>query len=355
MRILHSYCLNYNIGDYALGMGVKSLFREHFPVDFFGETNLQGRVFNEYYIDEVVNKRYDLLVIGGGGIIHGAHWPNGWFWLIDIDLIRRIKIPFIIFAAGNNYFKSEGDIPAKAITHLRETARCAKFFSVRNDGSYERISEYVDFDPIEQPDPGFHIPKSQTPFVPCREDYVIVQLAADKIEHRFGSMDNVRLFKNDLVKTLKLISKDFRIVLVPHVFDDFLFSREIASELPHSICLDFGKYAFDHAPKVVEMYQSAKLVLAMRGHAQIIPIGFEVPVFSLYNHDKHLGLLKKLGLENYGISALSPGLSDNLSSLYFEIVNNYADYKAKLFDIRQMLNQQTAHAFKILRSKLVAE
>ena len=92
MRILHTYCLNHNIGDYALGIGLKNLLREYIKVDFIGDTNIQGRVFDEYYIKEVVNKKYDLLVIGGGGIIHGAHWPNGWFWLIDIELIKEIEI-----------------------------------------------------------------------------------------------------------------------------------------------------------------------------------------------------------------------------------------------------------------------
>ena len=96
MRILHSYCLNYNLGDYALGIGLKNLLRSFLPVDFIGNTNIQGREFNEYYINEVVNKRYDFLVLGGGGLIHGSHWPNGWFWLIKQELIKQIKIPFML-------------------------------------------------------------------------------------------------------------------------------------------------------------------------------------------------------------------------------------------------------------------
>ena len=352
MRILHTYCLNYNIGDYALGMGVKNLFRQYFPVDFFGDTNLQGRVFNQYYIEEVVNKRYDLLVIGGGGIIHGRHWPNGWFWLINQDMIKSIKIPFVIFAAGNNYFKSEGDIPEKAIAHLNETARCAKYFSVRNDGSYDRIVNVVDFNPVEQPDPGFHIPKVDVPTVPCGEDYAIVQFAADKPEARFGSSDNILLFKRNIVKTLRAVSKDFRIVFVPHVFDDFRFSKEIADEIPHSLCVNFGEYAFDHASKIVEMYQNAKLVFAMRGHAQIIPIGFGVPVISMYNHEKHLGLMKRLGLERFGVSISDADFSTSLYNIYSTVSDNYSQYIKLLSDIRVRLDMQTSDAFKILQNRL---
>lgn len=56
MRVLHAYRLNYNLDDYALGIGMKNLLRYNFDIDYIGETNLQGREFNEYYINEVVVK-----------------------------------------------------------------------------------------------------------------------------------------------------------------------------------------------------------------------------------------------------------------------------------------------------------
>src|SRR5690554_2153129 len=120
MRVMHAYCLNYNYGDYALGYGVKNIFRRLFNISHFGECNLQGQVFDDYFIN-LINEKYDLLVIGGGGIIHGAHWPQGWFWLIEQENIKKIKIPFIIYGAGYNYFKDEVGIPERGIEHLRET------------------------------------------------------------------------------------------------------------------------------------------------------------------------------------------------------------------------------------------
>ena len=186
MKILHSYCLNYNIGDYALGIGVKNLFRNFLPIDFIGETNLQGRYFNEYYINEVVNKRYDLLVIGGGGIIHGCHWPNGWFWLIDKDLIKSIKIPFVIYGVGDNYFQDER-VPNRAKEHLKEAFKYALSFSVRNDGSLERVVNDIGIYPKEVPDPGFFVGLNTEYSRLCGDKYVIIQVANDKVGHRFGS------------------------------------------------------------------------------------------------------------------------------------------------------------------------
>jgi len=62
MNILHTFCQNYNFVDYALFMGVKNLLRDTFNIDLIA--------INE------VNKRYDLFVIGYGGIIHSVIGQN---------------------------------------------------------------------------------------------------------------------------------------------------------------------------------------------------------------------------------------------------------------------------------------
>jgi polysaccharide pyruvyl transferase WcaK-like protein len=197
MRVLHAYCLNYNIGDYALGIGERNLFRKYLDIDFIGTTNIQGRCFDEYYINEVVNKRYDLLVIGGGGIIHGSHWPNGWFWLINKKNIKKIKIPFIIYAAGVNYWENE-KIPNNAVEHLKETFEYAKYFSVRNDGSLEKIKREAGITPFEIPDPGFHVGIDTDYPKLLGKKYVIIQLANDKQDSRFLGEKNIKKFILDM-------------------------------------------------------------------------------------------------------------------------------------------------------------
>jgi hypothetical protein len=44
-------------------------------VDLIDQTNLQGREI-AIICSEMENKRYDLLVVGGGGTIHGLHWSQ---------------------------------------------------------------------------------------------------------------------------------------------------------------------------------------------------------------------------------------------------------------------------------------
>lgn len=351
MKILHSYCLNYNIGDYALGIGVKNVLREYLPVDLIGETNLQGRTFDEYYINEVVNKRYDLLVIGGGGIIHGSHWPNGWFWLIDKDLIKTIKIPFIIYGAGNNYFDNES-MPQKAIDHLKETAKYASFFSVRNDGSHERILAQTGIDAVEIPDPGFHVDLNTEYKRPMTEKYVIVQLANDKPEFRYENESAKNQFVTSLRNVVKEIAKNYKVVLAPHVFDDVALSNEVIDGIDNCEVWDFSYYAFDHSDKALAYYKYAEFVLAMRGHGQIVPICFNVPVVSLQNHPKHGGLMKKLGLSDYNIEVKDPDFEQKLQEIVSQIDSQKDTLRAEYQKINMQLSSDTEHALTQIKSKL---
>jgi polysaccharide pyruvyl transferase WcaK-like protein len=315
MKIMHAYCLNYNIGDYFLGIGLRNLLRKFLKVDLIAVTNLQGTVFDTYFINEVINKKYDLLVIGGGGIIHGAHWPNGWFWLIEKELIKTIKIPFIIYGAGYNYFKGETEIPEKGIIHLKEAIEYSAYFSVRNDGSFERLLTQTGIRAKEVPDPGFFVGLNKCFSKPYEEEYVIIQLANDKSEFRFINEENKIRFVNSMRNIIKELSHKYRIILAPHVFEDYKLCKEVIENIKNCEIWPFSYFAFDNADKALDYYNHAKFVLAMRGHGQIIPLSLCIPTISLENHAKNRGLMDKLGLLSYNVDIIEKDFEYKLSSI----------------------------------------
>lgn len=336
MRILHTYCLNYNIGDYALGIGLKNLLRKYLDVSLIANTNIQGRVFDKYYIEEVVNKKYDLLVIGGGGIIHGAHWPNGWFWLIDQELIKTIKIPFVVYGVGNNYWENE-KIPQKAIKHLDETIEKAAYFSVRNDGSYERLKGQINNHNLVSvtPDPGFHVDlNSNYPRV-IDEPYVLIQLANDKPEIRFGNATQQSAFIENMQEVVRKLSKKYKVIFSPHVLDDVQLSRKIAEGISNTEVWDFGYFAFDKSNEALGYYKHANFVLSMRGHGQIVPICFNTPVITLGNHPKHKGLMETFNLLDYYVDTNDEMFVEKTNS----IINNLEDEYVKIVDRYKKINK----------------
>ncbi|KKP66668.1 MAG: hypothetical protein UR68_C0021G0003 [Candidatus Roizmanbacteria bacterium GW2011_GWA2_35_19] len=324
MKVLHTYCLNYNVGDYALGIGVKNIFRHLYNISFFAEVNLQGHIFDDYFIN-LINKKYDLLIIGGGGIIHGSHWPHGWFWLINKENIKKIKIPFIVYSAGYNYFKNEKGIPKRGIVHLKETQKQADFFSVRNDGSYERLLSQTGIKANVIADPAFWITLGRKFSSDLNKKYVIVQLADDKSISRFKSTKKRDDFIEVMINILMKLSLSYLIVFVPHVYEDLEISKKISSAIKNSIVLNFGEYAFDRSDEYIGIYKNSEFVLAMRGHGQIIPLSFGIPVISLENHYKHFGLMKEYGLEKYNVNILDKffkvKLEDRISLLIKELNN----------------------------------
>lgn len=351
MRILHSYCLNFNIGDYALGIGVKNLLREYLDVDLIGNTNLQGREFNEYYINEVVNKRYDLLVIGGGGIIHGAHWPNGWFWLIDKDLIKEIKIPFIVYGVGYNYWEEEGGIPERGRIHLEETMKHAAYFSVRNDGSAGRLFKQTGIQADVIPDPGFHIDLNTEYQNFVDEPYVLIQIANDKPINRFGSIEKQQKFILEMREMTKELSKEYKVIYAPHVIDDVQISKDIVDGIDNAEVWDFGYFAFDHSDKAVGYYKHAEFVIAMRGHGQILPIGFNTPVIALENHPKHRGLMEELGLLDYNVKVDDVDFLKNLKDKVNLLKQNQIELINEYQGINKQLDKTSREAFdKIIKS-----
>jgi len=346
LKVLHAYCLNYNIGDYYLGIGVKNLLREFLDVELISETNLQGTRFDEYYINEVVNKKYDLLVIGGGGVIHGKHWPNGWFWLIEERLLDKIKIPFIVYGVGYNYFGEEGGISNIGRSHLLKTIEAAAHFSLRNDGSVERFEEQIATLMPEVPDPGFHINLNKTYSCEETKSFVLIQLANDKAEYRFASEVSKSEFVSDMRVVVSELAERYTVIFTPHVYEDIVLSEEVSVGIPNTKIWSFSSYAFDNAAESLGYYQDAEFVLAMRGHGQIVPIAFNTPVISLENHPKHSGLMYKLGLSHYNVSLSDTEFLSNLKNKIFYLESHKDLYIDTLKALNKTLMIKSAQAFR---------
>jgi polysaccharide pyruvyl transferase WcaK-like protein len=291
-------------------------------------------------------------VIGGGGIIHGAHWPNGWFWLIDQDLIKQIKIPFIVYGVGYNYWVEEGGIPQRGIDHLQETIKHAAYFSVRNDGSAKRILNQTGIVAPVIPDPGFHVDINTEYKNYVGEPYVIVQVANDKPEHRFGSLDKKKKFISEMREITSGLTGKYKVIYAPHVPDDISISKDIVEGIPKAEVWDFGRFAFDHSKEAVGFYKYAEFAIAMRGHGQIVPICFNTPVIALENHPKHRGLMEELGLLEYNVKVDLTDFKEVLLSKINLVEVQKSNLVKRYQEINFALREASREAFMEIKNRI---
>jgi polysaccharide pyruvyl transferase WcaK-like protein len=284
-KICHAYAQNYNFGDNALAYGVKNAFLKYFSnVARFEDIDVHSTVFDKHVIKKI-NNTYDLFLIGGGGLIHTVEKE---FWLFNMANrdISRVRIPMVFFGLGYNNFQGKPLHP-RAIDNVKLLQRAAVSFSIRNDGSVGRLRESgLDF--AEVPDPGFFVDGNH-PKPDIKGDYVILQLANDAPELRNVNQE----FVDNIVKICKtLVRKKYTVVLAPHCYPDIWISNEVVSKCNSKKVVSWDWCHFIRKDCVAEglgYYKYAKFVLAMRGHAQICPMGMNVPVISMINHPKHLG------------------------------------------------------------------
>jgi polysaccharide pyruvyl transferase WcaK-like protein len=106
--------------------------------------------------------------------------------------------------------------------------------------------------------------------------------------------------------------------------------------------------AFDRCDMALSYYRHADFVLAMRGHGQIVPLGFGVPVVALSNHPKHLGLMRKLGLAEYCVEIDDEDLTSKVETA----VDSVDTRRSQLIDNLRILNAQMLNSTALAFSKL---
>ena len=287
MKIAHLAAYeNRNAGDSALQYGLRRVLHEDWDEEL---EFVSVHVTKALDFMETING-CDLCLIGGGGLLSPDKTPSGYMVPFKPGHLEKIKPPIVVYGVGHNLFKGQ-ELPDGCLEPLREAAVS---YSVRADGSRERL-RWSDVDDV--PDPGLWIEADETD-----ERYdVVLQLAGNLLKDRVG---NVEQFAEGVRRLIEgLLERGLSVIAVSHIKKDDPYVKQCA-EWGAAVRLADGRRDLKRIREFFGVYENARCVIAMRGHAQICAYGLNVPFVSIVTQDKNAGFAAGTSLKDF---QLSPG------------------------------------------------
>jgi len=320
-----------NFGDDVLFQATKDTFRNIFydcGIEWI-DYPLRNRT-----TDNVIKKANacDLIVVGAGGLLlkdTNSNQYSGWQWNCSVKHLEMIKKPLIIYSIGYNRFRNQEEFDEIFFEHIRLTVDKAAFFSVRNTGSKRSLTRY-------------NIPEEKIVVNPCpslfyepkiKEHHrgkgieIGINLAGDRAHLRF---DKESFYASLYGVMQHMTDRGYNVHFFNHNWNpqsncqDFIDSITTRRTI-HDIETVWNRNDIDRA---VNLYRSMDLVIAMRGHSQMVPFGQGKKVISLISHDKLKWFLEDVNMEDTGIDVNDEDLQDKLTYLTDNTINS-EDYTLK--------------------------
>lgn len=347
MKILQVASFNGNIGDYANHMGFRRELKKWIGDAEFD--NLEMRYFyqswNKCKFDEAFAKmanQYDLLVFGGGGFFELKWDYSATGTTIDIskEILDLIETPILFNCIGTSTAKGASEQSIQKFgCFLDQVIEKGSFVTVRNDGSYELINELYHNKYggkiLKVPDGGFFcIPEEQEqPLIVKNYTNICINIAGDMPEIRFPGGE--KLNQEEFVKEMAdfcnaLLEQDekIRLIFVPHIMSDLKIISQVMERITDmylrirvtcSGCYNGeatnGLFNFD-------LYRNSNLVIGMRYHANVVPIGMNVPTIMMGTYPPHVSLYEDIGMMHRCVQANEKGFSVQLKHKVSDILQN---------------------------------
>lgn len=339
-----------NAGDTLLPVVLRDLFNAS-----LGVRQWHGRNVHKLVTPSEVERynRDDFVVIGGGGLFLSDTQPNdtsGWQWNCSIEMLQGIKKPLIGFALGYNRFRGQKEFKPVFAKHLTQFVSQAAFVGIRNHGSIERLSDYL---PTEEL-------RSKLVFQPCmttlisriypslrdyslKDDFIAINCALDRKELR--SAGDGYLYS--IARVAKQLSEKTKIKYYSHLEKD-----KEALQYFDKVGVPYELVELSDVRQIVDCYSRPRLVLGMRGHAQMIPFGCSTPVFSIISHDKMQWFLSDIGHPDWGADVLDPEFENKLLTYANRIYDNYKGYIGLIEKAKEQLWNVTQENMELIKTKL---
>jgi len=294
----------------------------------------------------------DGLVLGGGGLFLPDTAPNGnsgWQWNITDGVLRRIRVPLVVWAVGYNTFPGQDFDGSRFAGSLRTLVERAAFVGLRNSGSVERVRALLPGELAEkirwQPCPTTLISRLGGPA--WQEDApgdepddsgldagpVLLNCAYDRSARRFG--DGYATFLAELRDWIVATGDRAPVQYAAHCVDDEIFVNDLRRE--HGLTLPVVPMYDMTVPQIHTVYRKASLVVGMRGHAGMVPFGCGTPIISLVSHPKLAFFLADIDRGDWGVPVSEPHLGDRLNELTAHILDHRSAVMADIDQLQQRL------------------
>ncbi|MFK7856953.1 MAG: polysaccharide pyruvyl transferase family protein [Granulosicoccus sp.] len=335
LRVLHVASFHGNIGDNANHLGFRPWFQNQLG-HLVEWTSLEIREFywNERQWDDsfiATANAHDVVIIGGGNYFElwVENSPTGTSVAITPETFAKINVPVFFNALGVDPGQGVPDVSLARFKGFLNTLLADQRFlvSVRNDGAHGNLRHYVGEEYAGRvhrvPDGGFFVPPQVAASKQADAYRLGINIASDMPEFRFrgfASDDGIQGFVREFASVIEKLLQtcpDTEIVLFPHIFRDLEIISLLINHLPDRLRrtqLSVASYGSGDraALETLAIYASCDLVLAMRFHANVCPIGMGIQTLGLDCYPQIANLYKELNQDERAIDVSHPGFVEPL-------------------------------------------
>lgn len=336
IKVGHIGVFNTNIGDTAATYNIEKSWRALHPDTEWYRLNLKSfwghknKVSTAKGVLKELEEKVDVIIVGGGGLLeYGGYeqFGTGWKLPFNEEVLSAVTKPIHFHAVGLNIFRGGVPYSKKAKEALQACIDMSSTFSVRNDGSYQKLRDWVGLDVSRVhivPDPGLlhydHLGIKRKSIM----EVGAIQPAWNGGEginnNRYGGKDNIK-YLNELFKSYKMI---------PHTKRDFR-SKGTPVLSKHKFEKMLGADQFD---SFVQYYKEIDYVVAFRGHGQMMSIGMNVPGIYLSTQDKVEDFSLNNGFQNFNVDIKAPWWRAELEHKLELLTKPDSPYLRQWYDIR---------------------
>ena len=389
IKVAHIVKCSHNIGEGAIINGMHASIRDDISSNIifdcidrkffqsmhgheFASESLLKR-FDASFVDEM-NEKYNLVIFGGGGIFQTGKYDNlgGMAIAGDLEALAKLKIPWVVYAAGDNRFNKNDDFlyGAELSKLIEMTERKSRgIVSFRNDLTINRLGSYIREELLNEayvvPDPGLYITptKNKHPLIRNDKINIVLNLAGDRLDKRLsvGHGTDLELAKKFFVsQTIEAIEKiaselSINVIIAPHIPSDYSIVVDFinnASERQYGTSglirelfdINHCTRGYEQASDFFGLYSQADLAIVMRGHGAICSAGIGTPLISIDAHPKISGFMKDFGLGEYSISPNDANFSLKLHKMSIDLLSDNHIWMGKR-DKGLLLARETTRQF----------